>query len=75
MSETPNSTGRKTSIAGIMLIVSSVITCVAFIIDGNPATNPDWSWLQGAMELIGIGGMGISGGAIGLAAKDNKPAG
>lgn len=63
----------KTTVAGIMILISSILACVGFLIDGNPATNPDWSWLHEVLSLVGLGGTGIGGSILGVAAKDNNP--
>jgi hypothetical protein len=52
----------RTSTSGILAIVVAVGTAVQLLIDGNPATNPDWGTV-GAAVLAGVGL---------LTARDNK---
>lgn len=73
MSE-PQTKNTKTTVAGIMILVSAILACLGYMIDGNPATNPDWSWVHDLLQLVGLGGTGIGGSILGIAAKDANPA-
>lgn len=44
----------RTTTAGILAIVSALIGAAQSLIDGNPATNPDWSVLAVAITA-GVG--------------------
>ena len=61
---------KRTTITGIMLFVGLLIAALAFVFDGDPATNPDWASLTDAMKAIGIG-VGATGGLLnGVFSKD-----
>lgn len=55
---TPSATGLsgswKTSMAGIVAIVTAILNVVNLLMDGNPATNPDWTLTISAI-MAGIG--------------------
>ena len=73
MAENTPTKSPKTTIAGILILVSAILGCIGFMIDGNPATNPDWAWVHDLLSMIGLGGTGVGGSILGIAAKDNTP--
>jgi len=52
----------KTTATGIIAVITAVCAAVSAIIDGNPATNPDWTVTIAAVSS----GLGL------LAARDNN---
>lgn len=53
----------KTSLAGIAAVITVIANVAVMLLDGNPATNPDWSLVIPAV----LGGLGLT------AARDNTP--
>lgn len=52
----------RTTVTGALAIVAAVIPAIQALLDGNPATSPDWS-VTGAAVMAGIGL---------IAARDNR---
>jgi uncharacterized membrane protein YhiD involved in acid resistance len=52
----------RTTTTGVLAIIAAVVSAVQMIVDGNPATNPDWSAVAAAV----IAGVGL------ITARDNK---
>lgn len=48
----------KTTLFGIVTIIAAVSSALVAILDGNPATNPDWPQL---LALFGLGSAGVTG--------------
>jgi hypothetical protein len=44
----------KTTMAGVIAIVTAILSAVQLLIDNDPATNPDWTTLIAAI-MAGIG--------------------
>ncbi len=52
----------RTTTTGVLAIIAAVVSAVQMLVDGNPATNPDWSAVAAAV----IAGVGL------ITARDNK---
>lgn len=65
----------KTTIAGILAAVASLLLATSFLFDGDPKTNPDWAGVVEASQAILVAVFGGSVGALGIFAVDaNKKA-
>ena len=67
LTRNPYLASGKTTLAGVLLLVALVLNVLAYAIDGNPETAPDWQGLvKGIADFIAL-----AAGAGGfLAAKD-----
>lgn len=52
----------RTTTTGVLAIIAAIVSAAQMLIDGNPATNPDWSAVAAAV----IAGIGL------VTARDNK---
>jgi len=62
---------KKTTFAGIALVIGMILVALASLFDGNSATNPEWANLINALKDIGWISAGLAGSLIGLFARDN----
>lgn len=69
MADAPKS--KKTTAAGILILVSAITAAVGFMLDADPETNPDWATVVDAIRAMGIGGAGLGGWLGGLFSRDN----
>lgn len=58
----------KTTVLGVVTIISAVAGAVKFLVDGDPATNPDffavWTAILAGVGLIFAKDSGVTGGTV-----------
>ena len=59
---------KRTTWSGILQLISALSLAALFVIDGDPATVPDWKQVFAALSAVGWGFGGFLGG---LFARDN----